>query len=71
LVIAHHATPAGDRVPAVTSGRERDRRWWAAVLAGGIAELLIHVCDRLTQVTLIVAGVMVRATASSAGYARQ
>jgi hypothetical protein len=41
---------------AVTSGRERDRRWQAAVLASGITEPLIHVADRLTQVTLIVVG---------------
>lgn len=39
---------------AVTSWRERDRRWWAVVLTSGIAEPLVHVVDRLTQVTLTV-----------------
>lgn len=40
----------------VTSWRERDRRWRAVVLASGITEPLIHLADRLTQVTTIVVG---------------
>ena len=45
------------QAPAVAcSGRERDRFWWAIVLASGIPEPLIQVPERLTQVTLIVVG---------------
>lgn len=41
---------------AVTSWREPGRRWWAVVFASGITEPLIHITDRLTQVTQIVVG---------------